>query len=147
MEIQLQNGLLASVVINEAGQLKQVAANLKPLNHQGFVVVSFYNNGCAQETCVSTSDGFMSVRYYENGHLAKEVFRDVLHHKTFSYTYDNKGQVVETQMDSKQQSEFSLQNRPVLTRSPIGLYDSLYLNPQLLRRASIAFPAKEARVR
>ena len=87
MQLVLDNGLKVSVVANHSGHLKQVATTLDSLGKEGFMVVSFLGNGCAQETDVSISDGYVSIKNYTDNRLVSEMFRDTLYQKTFYYTY------------------------------------------------------------
>ncbi|MBR4927370.1 MAG: hypothetical protein IKY98_03480 [Alphaproteobacteria bacterium] len=136
MQLVLDNGLKVSVVTNHSGHLKQVATPLNSLGKEGFMVVSFLGNGCAQETGVSISDGYVSIKNYTDNRLVSEMFRDTLYQKTFYYTYDKKGQIIETQMDSQsngQQISESVR-REGLTHAPIHLFDDLRQMPQLIVR-------------
>ncbi len=136
MQLVLDNGLKVSVVANRSGHLKQVATTLDPLGKEGFMVISFLGNGCAQETDVSISDGYVSIKNYTDNRLVSEMFRDTLYQKTFYYTYDKMGQIIETQMDSQNNGQmiFESFHREGLTHAPIRLFDDLRGAPQLIVR-------------
>ena len=136
MQLVLNNGLKVSIVANRSGHLKQVATTLDSLGKEGFVVVSFLWKGCARETGVSISDGYVSIKNYTDNRLVSEMFRDTLYQKTFYYTYDAQGQIVETQMDSQNNAYTVLKKafRDGLTHAPIHLFDELSQMPQLVVR-------------
>lgn len=133
MKMVLNNGLKISAAHTHSGRLKHVAASLAPLNMQGFMVVDFYKNGFARETCVSVSHGFMSVKTYTNNKISTEMFRDILHQKTFYYVY-NDGNIVETWLDSNNKTwqETSVTPREVMAHAPVRLFEELQTAPQLL---------------
>ena len=138
MKMFLQNGLKVSAVPSLSGQVQQVAASLEPLKMQGYVVVQLYGNGNAQEVCISQTSGFVSIKNYHNNMLSTEMFRDVLHQKTFYYTYHD-GKVVETSMDSQNKT---LENntalpRDVMTHAPVALFEGLQSLPQQIANNEI----------
>ena len=136
MNFVLKNRLKVAATISHSGRLKSVATSLAPLNMAGYMVVDFFKNGSARETCVSTSDGFVSVKTFQDNHLITEMFKDVIHHKTFYYTYDTDGKVIETTVDSqnKNHEDTLTSSRGILAHAPVCLYNELQAAPQMLVR-------------
>lgn len=131
MKMVLKNGLNVSADAFLFNEVRQVAASLEPLNMQGYAVVSFYENGHAQEVCVSPSSGFVSIKNYQNNQLKSEMFRDVLHQKTFYYSYEE-GRAVETSLDS-QNKEWECNvamPREIMMHAPVSLFEALKGAPQ-----------------
>lgn len=136
MNFVLKNRLKVAATISHSGRVKSVAASLAPLNMAGYMVVDFFKNGSARETCVSTSDGFVSVKTFQNNQLMTEMFKDVIHHKIFYYTYDVDGKVIETTVDSqnKNHEDTLTSSRGILAHAPVCLYNELQAAPQMLVR-------------
>lgn len=136
MKVTLQNGHAVCASFNQHGDVESVAMSLDVFNLIGFIIVSFLGDNCAQEICASTSGGFVSVRNFQNNLLVNEIFRDVLHQKTFYYTYDESGRIIKTQMDSQNKDwEGNVcQPRDTLTHAPVRLYEELGPMPQVLTR-------------
>lgn len=138
MNFVLKNRLKVVATVSHSGRVKSVAASLSPLNIAGYTMVDFFKNGGARETCVSTSDGFVSVKTYQNNQLMTEMFKDVIHHKTFYYTYGTDGTVIETTVDSqnKEHKDTLTSSRGILAHAPICLYDELQNAPQMVVRGT-----------
>lgn len=136
MNLVLKNRLKVVASVSHSGRLKNVAAPLDSLNMSGYMVVDFFKNGSARETCVSTSDGFVSIKTFQNDKLMTEMFKDVVHQKTFYYVYDTDGKIVETTIDSQNKNYESVSplTRGVLTHAPVCLYKELRAAPQMLLR-------------
>ena len=136
MNFVLNNRLKVAATISHSGRLKSVATSLAPLNMSGYMMVDFFKNGSARETCVSTSDGFLSIKTFQNNRLTTEMFKDVVHQKTFYYVYDTDGKVIETIVDSenKNYEGTTSSSRGILAHAPICLYDELQAAPQMLVR-------------
>jgi hypothetical protein len=136
MNFVLNNRLKVSATVSHSGRVKSVAASLDPLNMTGYTMVDFFKNGSARETCVSTSDGFVSVKTFQDNHLIMEMFKDVVHQKTFYYVYGTDGKVIETSIDSQNKnSNNSIHtSRDILVHAPVCLYDELRTAPQMLIR-------------
>ena len=136
MNFVLNNRLKVSATVSHSGRVKSVAASLAPLNMTGYTMVDFFKNGSARETCVSTSDGFVSVKTFQDNRLITEMFKDVVHQKTFYYVYDTEGKAVETNIDSqnKNNNNSIKKSRDILVHAPICLYDELQTAPQMLVR-------------
>ena len=136
MNFVLKNRLKVAAIISHSGRLKSVATSLDPLNMSGYMMVDFFQNGTARETCVSTSDGFVSVKTFQDNHLTTEMFTDVVYQKTFYYRYGTDGKVVETVVDSqnKHYEGGSTSSRGLLAHAPVCLYNELQAAPQMLVR-------------
>ncbi len=136
MNFVLNNRLKVAATISHSGRLKSVAASLTPLNMAGYMMVDFFKNGSARETCVSTSDGFVSVKTFQNNRLMTEMFKDTVYQKTFYYVYGTDGKVVETIVDSQNKNyEGTLSSsRGILAHAPVCLYNELQAAPQMLIR-------------
>ena len=132
MKMVLNNGLKVLAAHTQSGRLKHVAASLDSLNKQGFIMIDFFKNGGARETCACSSDSFVSVKTYQNNKLITEMFRDTLHQKTFYYVYDDAGHITETWLDSFNNGwqGSALSVRDVMMHSPIGLFEELKTAPQ-----------------
>ncbi len=134
MKMVLNNGLKVLAAHTHSGRLKHVAASLDSLGLEGFAVVDFFKNGHARETCVCPSEGFVSMKTYNNNRLTTEMFRDILHQKTFYYIYNELGYITETWLDScnKEWQGNLVLPRDVMTHSPIKLFEELQTAPQML---------------
>ncbi|MGN1063328.1 MAG: hypothetical protein ACI4QM_03280 [Alphaproteobacteria bacterium] len=137
MKVTLQNGHEVCASLNHNGDVESVSMALDDFNSTGFIVVSFLDNGWAREICASTSDGFVSIRNFQNNTLINETFRDVLHQKTFYYTYDEAGHVLTAQLDSQNKDWAKKISKPreTLMHAPFRLYEELEPSAQLLMRA------------
>lgn len=138
MNFVLKNRLTVSAVVSHSGRVKSVATSLKPLNMAGYMMVDFFENGCARETCISTSDGFVSVKTFQDNHVKTEMFKDIVHKKTFYYVYGADGTIIETTIDSHPQDTNSSisSSRDILVHAPVCLYDELQRTPQMLVRGN-----------
>ncbi|MBR5130459.1 MAG: hypothetical protein IKV03_06815 [Alphaproteobacteria bacterium] len=136
MNFVLKNRLKVSATLSHSGRLKSVATSLSPLKMDGYMVVDFFKNGGARETCVSVSEGFVSVKTFKNNQLLTEMFKDVLYQKTFYYVYNSDGAIVETGVDSQSKvlEGNTTSPRGILMHSPVCLYDELQTDPQMLVR-------------
>ena len=136
MNFVLNNRLKVSATVSHSGRVKSVAASLDPLNMTGYTMVDFFKNGSARETCVSTSDGFVSVKTFQDNRLITEMFKDVVHQKTFYYVYGADGKVIETGVDSQNKNDNNgiTLSRDILVHAPVCLYDELQTAPQMLIR-------------
>lgn len=138
MNFVLKNRLKVAATISHSGRLKSVATSLDPLNMSGYMMVDFFKNGSARETCVSTSDGFVSVKTFQNNHLMTEMFKDTVYQKTFYYRYGTDGKIVETVVDSQNKNYEGIlsSSRGILAHAPVCLYNELQTAPQMLIRGT-----------
>lgn len=93
------NGSSVTIGFDKKGAVKSASQALGDKAADGYAVVTFLTPAVAQEICVSSAQGFSSVRTYKNNQLLREVCSDMWHKKAFYYTYQN-GAVIETQIRS-----------------------------------------------
>lgn len=134
MKLELKDGSTIAVTFDQKGRIQSASKALTLDGHTGFIAVDFLSKTLARETCVSPSQGFSSVKLYENNTLLRETCTDSWHKKAFCYAYDTQGHIMETLIQSLGSPDKEQRaRRASVSHNPIdSLFQQLSQEPLLI---------------